>query len=133
MVVRKNSTIKMGSDRNFGFTFSLVFLVIAVWPIIFGDKIKNWSLITSIILFFITLIKPTLLNFFNKIWFKFGLMLGGIASPLIMGIIFFFVVTPIGMAMKIFGKDLLRKKIDKKINSYWIKREKILESMKKQF
>ena len=125
--------IKIGSNRSFGIVFSVVFLLIAVYPIINNENIRFWSLIISLIFLVLGIINSKLLTPLNKFWFKFGLLLGRIVSPVIMGVIFFLVVTPTGFLVRIFGKDLLNLKFLKEKETYWIKRKKNLGSMRKQF
>ena len=124
--------IKIGSNRSFGVVFFVVFLLIALYPVINNGEIRIWSLISSIIFLILGLLNSKLLNPLNKLWFKFGIVLGKIISPLIMGIIFFLVVTPIGLIMRILGKDLLNLKFNTQ-KSYWIERESVKSKMKNQF
>tara|TARA_Y100000741_G_scaffold291183_1_gene231337 strand:- start:85 stop:468 length:384 start_codon:yes stop_codon:yes gene_type:complete len=124
--------IKTSSNRSFGIVFFVVFLLIALYPLIKGSDIRIWSLIISFIFFALGLINSNLLTPLNKQWFKFGLFLGKIISPLIMGIIFFIVVTPIGIIMRLLKKDLLNLKYDKK-ESYWIEKTGPKSKMKNQF
>ena len=123
---------KLPSNRNFGIVFFLVFLIIAVYPLTYSGKIIIWSLIVSLSFLFLGLINSKILNPLNKLWFKFGMFLGKIISPIIMGAIFFFVVTPIGIIMRLFGKDLLNLK-SSGIKSYWIEKNGPKSNMKKQF
>ena len=109
--------IKVGSNRNFGFVFSIVFLLIALWPLLNNSEIRIWSLIISAIFLILGFLNSKILNPLNILWFKFGLLLGKIISPLVMGLIFFCVLTPIGILMKIFMKDLLKLKYNNK-NTY---------------
>ena len=102
--------IKIGSNRSFGVVFFVVFLLIALYPVINNGEIRIWSLITSIIFLILGLLNSKLLNPLNKLWFKFGIVLGKIISPLIMGIIFFLVVTPTGLIMRLLRKDILNLK-----------------------
>ena len=102
--------IKIGSNRSFGLVFFIVFLIIAVWPLTFNGEIRIWSLLISIIFLILGLMNSKLLKPLNFLWFKFGLFLGRIISPIIMGIIYFFVATPIGLLMKLFQKNLLNLK-----------------------
>ena len=125
--------IKISSNRNFGLVFFVVLLIVSMWPITYGDSIRIWLVIISMIFLILGLMNSKLLTPLNKLWFKFGMILGAIIAPIVMGIIFFLVVTPIGLVMKIMGKDLLNKKFDKKKKTYWIIRHKNLGSMKKQF
>lgn len=99
----------------------------------YDGQIRSWSAIVAIIFLILALINSKILAPLNRLWFKFGLLLGSIISPIVMGIVFFLVVTPIGFIMKITGKDLLKNKYDKNSKSYWINREKNINSMKKQF
>ena len=125
--------VKIGSNKSFGLVFFLVFLIISFYPILNGDQLRVWSLVLSIIFLILGLINSKLLTPLNKVWFKFGIILGAIIAPIVMGVVFFFVVTPTGLIMKIFGKDLLKKKFDKNAKSYWIKRNITLGTMKRQF
>ena len=126
------SKIKIGSNRNFGMVFSILFLIISIYPLFKNGDIRIWSAIISIIFLFFGLFNASILNPLNKIWFKFGLFLGNLISPIVMGIVFFIVVTPTSIIMKLLGKDLLAlKKNDKK--SYWIARSSIKSKMKNQF
>ena len=131
--MRRDSKIKMGSNRSFGLVFFAVFLIIAMWPLLKGGEIINFALYISIIFLLLGLLKSNLLTPLNKLWFKFGLLLGSFISPIVMGIVFFLVVSPTGFIMRIFRKDLMRKKNNKEIKSYWIIRPKQKSSMKQQF
>ena len=124
--------IKIGSNRSFGIVFFIVFLIIATYPLINGDELKLWSLIISVIFLFLGLINSKILNPLNKLWFKFGIFLGKIISPLVMGIIFFLVVTPIGLLMRLLNKDLLKLKFNNN-SSYWIEKNELKSKMKNQF
>ena len=124
--------IKIGSNRGFGIVFFVVFLLIAIYPLLKGSDLRIWSLIISFIFLVLGLTKSNILTPLNKLWFKFGLFLGKIISPLIMGFIFFVVVTPIGIIMRLLGKDLLNLKYNKK-KSYWIEKTGPKSKMKNQF
>ena len=124
--------IKIGSNRGFGIVFFVVFLLIAIYPLLKGSDLRIWSLIISFIFLVLGLTKSNLLTPLNKLWFKFGLFLGKIISPLIMGFIFFVVVTPIGIIMRLLRKDLLNLKYNKK-KSYWIEKTGPKSKMKNQF
>ena len=124
--------IKLGSNRSFGIVFSIVFLLIAIYPLINSDGLRVWSLIIAIIFLVLGLINSKILTPLNKLWFKFGILLGRIVSPVIMGVIFFLVVTPIGLIMRIIGKDLLNLKFNKD-KSYWIEKTGPKSKMKNQF
>ena len=125
--------IKIGSNRSFGIVFFIVFLLVAIYPIINNQDIRLWSLLISLIFLTLGLINSKVLNPFNKVWFKFGIFLGKIVSPLVMGIIFFLVVTPIGLLMRLLGKDLLNLNFNKKIETYWIAKNGPKSKMKNQF
>ena len=124
--------IKIGSNRSFGIVFFVVFLIIATYPLINGDELKLWSLIISIVFLFLGLINSKILNPLNKLWFKFGIFLGKIISPFVMGIIFFLVVTPIGLLMRLLNKDLLNLKFNNS-HSYWIEKTEPRSKMNNQF
>jgi len=124
--------IKIGSNRSFGIVFFVVFLLIALYPLLKESDLRIWSLVISFIFLVLGLLNSNLLTPLNKLWFKFGLFLGKIISPLIMGFIFFTVVTPIGIIMRILGKDLLNLKFNKK-KSYWIEKTGPKSKMKNQF
>ena len=123
---------KNGSRRSFGILFFIVFLIIAFLLFKDGETLWNWSLIVSLIFLLLGLSNSRLLGPLNFAWIKFGMILGKIIAPIIMGLIYFVIITPIGLFMRLIGKDLLQKKFSKN-NSYWIKREKNIGSMKKQF
>jgi hypothetical protein len=124
--------IKIGSNRSFGIVFFIVFFLIAIYPLINDDELRLWSLIISIVFLFLGLINSKILNPFNKLWFKFGIFLGKIISPLVIGIIFFLVVTPIGLLMRFLNKDLLNLKFNNN-SSYWIEKSEPKSKMKNQF
>ena len=124
--------IKIGSNRSFGIVFFVVFFLVALYPLIHNEEIRIWSFIISIIFLILGLINSRILNPLNKLWFKFGILLGKIVSPIIMGIIFFLVVTPIGLIMRMLGKDLLNLKYNKN-QSYWIEKSGPKSKMKNQF
>ena len=127
-----SQNIKISSNRSFGIVFFFVFLVIALYPFINSGELRLWSLLISIIFLILGLINSKILTPLNKIWFKFGLLLGKIISPIIMGIIFFCVVTPIGLFMRLLKKDILNLKFSN-LNTYWIKKEGPKSKMKNQF
>ena len=129
--MKSNSKIITPSNRSFGLIFFIVFLIVALWPLKSGEDLRLWSLTLSIIFLILGIFNSKLLTPLNKLWIKFGMFLGLIVSPIVMGIVFFSVVTPIGFFMRIMGKDLLRLKGKK--NTYWIDRDNIKSSMKKQF
>ena len=124
--------VKIGSNRSFGIVFFVVFLIIATFPLMNGDELRLWSLTISVVFLFLGLINSKILNPLNKLWFKFGIFLGKIISPLVMGIIFFLVVTPIGLLMRLLNKDLLKLKFNNN-SSYWIEKTEPKSKMKNQF
>ena len=124
--------IKIGSNRSFGVVFSIVFFLIASFPLTQNGELRIWSLIICLIFLILGLINSKILTPLNKLWFKFGVFLGKIFSPIIMGIIFFLVVTPIGLMMRVFGKDVLNLKFDK-AKSYWIEKSGPKSKLNNQF
>ena len=124
--------IKISSNRSFGVVFFIVFLLIALYPLLNNNEIRLWSLIISVLFLILGILNSKILSPLNKIWFKFGLLLGKIISPIIMGIIFFSVVTPIGFIMKLLGKDLINLKFNNQ-KSYWIEKSGPKSKMKNQF
>jgi len=124
--------IKIPSKRSFGIVFFIVFLIIAIYPLIRNGELRVWSLIISIIFLILGLMNSKLLNGLNKLWFKFGILIGGFTSPIIMGMIFFFVVTPIGLMLRIFRKDVLNLKFNN-AKSYWKNKSGQISKMKNQF
>ena len=124
--------VKIGSNRSFGIVFFAVFLIIAIYPLINSGELRLWSLIISIIFLVLGLVNSKILNPLNKYWFKFGIFLGKIISPFVMNIIFFLVVTPIGLLMRLLNKDLLNLKFNNS-HSYWIEKTEPKSKMKNQF
>ncbi len=128
----KNNEIKISTNRSFGLVFFVFFLIIAIYPFLKGGNIHIWSLIISTIFLILGLLNSKILSPLNKIWFKFGIILGNFISPIVMGLIFFLIVTPTSLVMKITGKNLLNLKKNNR-NSYWITRSKLKSKMKDQF
>ena len=126
-----NKTNK-NSNRSFGIVFSIVFLIIAFYPLINNDDIRKWSLIVSIIFLALGYFKSSILTPLNSLWYKFGIFLGRIVSPIILGMIYFFIVTPTSILMKVFKKDLLNLKFSNN-NSYWLKKQGPKSKMKNQY
>ena len=124
--------IKISSNRSFGIVFFVVFLLIALYPLTYSGELRIWSVIISLIFMFLGLINSKILTPLNKLWFRFGIFLGKIISPVIMGIIFFLVVTPIGLFMRLLRKDLLNLRYNKN-KSYWIEKNDPKSKMKNQF
>ena len=124
--------IKISSNRSFGIVFFVVFILVALYPLVYSGEIRIWSIVLSLIFLTLGLLNSKILTPLNKIWFKFGIILGKIISPIIMGVIFFLVVTPIGLLMRLLGKDLLNLKYNKN-KSYWIEKKGPKSKMKNQF
>jgi hypothetical protein len=124
--------MKKTSEKNFGILFFVVFLLISLWPLLNGNSLRIWSIFVSITFLIIAFLKQELLKPLNNNWIKLGEMLGKIVAPIVMAFIFFFILTPLSLIIRILGKDLLKIKFSKD-NSYWIKREKNITSMDKQF
>ena len=127
-----SNEIKIGSNKSFGIVFFVVFLLIALYPLIYNEEIRVWSVIISLIFLVLGLLNSKILNPLNKLWFKFGIFLGKVISPIVMGLIFFFVVTPIGLLMRLLNKDLLNLKFNSN-NSYWIEKNDPKSKMKNQY
>ena len=124
---------ELPSNKNFGIVFFFVFLIISFYPLILDGEITKWSLAISIIFLILGSLNSKILSPFNRLWFKFGIYLGKIISPIIMALIFFLVVTPIGLIMRLLRKDLLNLRYNKKSKSYWIKKNDPKSKMKNQF
>ena len=128
----KHKNIKISSNRSFGFVFFVVFFVISLWPILSENEIRIWSLILSVIFFILGMLNSKILTPLNKVWFRFGIFLGNFIAPIVMGVVFFLVVTPTGILAKLFKKDLinLKKNNDK---TYWVEKKETISNMKNQF
>ncbi len=127
-----NRNIKIGTNKSFGIVFFVFFLIVSIFPLLNDGNIRVWSLIVSIIFLILGILNSKILTPLNKVWFKFGILLGKFVSPVIMGVIFFAIVTPTSVIMRILQKNLLNlKKGNKK--TYWIERSKIKSKMKNQF
>jgi hypothetical protein len=128
----QKKNIKISTNKSFGIVFFIFFLIITMSPLLNDENIRIWSLIISIIFLILGLMNSRILTPLNKLWFKFGILLGSIISPIIMGIVFFVIVTPTSFIMKFLGKNLLNLKKDNK-STYWIERPKVKIKMKDQF
>ena len=127
-----NKDIKISSNKSFGIVFFIFFLILSIYPLFKDGNFRIWTLILSIVFLILGLLNSSILSPLNKIWFKFGILLGNFISPIVMGVIFFTVVTPTSIIMKILNKDLLNlKKNDNE--SYWIKKSEVKSKMKNQF
>ena len=129
----KKNLVKISSNRSFGFLFFVVFLAVSLWPLKSQGDLRLWAFILSLIFLVLGVLNSKFLNPLNKLWYKFGIFLGSIISPIVMGIVFFIVVTPVGLIMRFLGKDVLRINKSKFVSTYWINREKQTNTMKKQF
>ena len=128
----KYENIKIGSNRSFGIVFFVVFLSIGLWPILTDNQLRIWSIVISLIFLILGIFNSKILTPFNKVWFRFGIFLGNFVAPIIMGIVFFLVVTPTGLIMKLFRKDLINLRKNNS-DTYWIEKKDIKSSMKNQF
>ena len=128
----KNNEIKISSNKSFGIVFFIVFFLFGIWPALKGNDIRYWSISLSLIFLILGILNSKFLSPLNRLWFKFGIILGNFIAPIIMGLIFFLVVTPIGLIMKLLGKDLINLKKNKD-KTYWIEKKEIKTSMKNQF
>ena len=124
---------KKSSNRSFGILFFLVFIIISFWPLLNDDEIRLWSMIIALIFLTLGILNSKILTPFNNSWIKLGEILGKIIAPIIMALVYFVILTPISLVVRLFGKDLLGLKFSNKIESYWIKRKKDVGSMDKQF
>jgi hypothetical protein len=125
--------VESGSEKSFGIIFAVVFLLISLYPLEENKDLYLWPLIVSLIFFLLAYLAPKVLSVPNKLWFKLGMSLGSIVAPVVMALVYFSTVVPIGLIMKLTGKDLLRQKLDKNAKSYWIERNEPMGSMKDQF
>ena len=132
-ILGQKQEIKINKKNNitFGILFFIFFLIIGFFPLISVGIIRIWSVVLSLVFLIITIIRPNLFTFLNRSWIQFGIFLGKIISPIVMGLVFFFVVTPIGILVRILKKDVMGLK--RGASSYWINRKDKLQSMKKQF
>jgi len=126
-------TTEQSSPKSFGIVFSVVFLIVALYPLTNSEDIHLWAIIASAIFLFLAYVAPNTLSLPNKLWFKFGILLGSIIAPIVMALVYFLTVLPTGLIMRLLGKDLLKQKLDKNAKSYWIERSEPMGSMKNQF
>lgn len=131
--IASHVSTEQSSEKSFGVVFSIVFLIVALYPLINSESLRIWALIVSIIFFLLAFLAPKILVLPNKLWFKFGLLIGSIVAPIVMTLVYFVTVLPTGLIMRLLGKDLLNQKLDKNAKSYWIEREEPMGSMKNQF
>ena len=131
-----NVEIKGSSDRSFGLVFTAVFVIVGLFPLLGDGPIRIWALIFAALFLAISFIRPTLLAPLNLVWFRFGMLLGKIVTPIVMGLLFFLTITPIGLIMRATGKDPLRTRLEPEAESYWQKRDaesQPLNSMRDQY
>ena len=128
----KKNNINISTNKSFGVVFCLFFLIVSIFPLLNNGNIRVWAIILAIIFLLLGLFNSSILTPLNKIWFKFGILLGNFVSPIVMGLVFFSVVTPTAIIMRILGKNLLDLKRGKK-NSYWIEKSQLTSKMKNQF
>jgi len=121
------------SNRSFGILFFIVFLIFGVWPLKNGENLNYYFIIFSGIFLLLGLLNSKLLSPLNKIWIKFGEILGIIIAPIIMALVYFVILTPVSLVVRVFGKDILGLKFINKQQTYWINRKKNMGSMRKQF
>ena len=119
----REQEVEGSSDRSFGVVFAVVFLLIAGWPLWYGQGPRWWALVIAVLFALVAMVKPALLAGLNRQWMKLGILLGKVVAPIALGVLFYGVVTPLGFAMRLTGKDPLRLKYDRGADSYWIKRE----------
>ena len=129
----KHIPTEQSSPKSFGVVFSIVFLIVSLYPLINSEVLSIWALIVSVVFLLLAFIAPNILSLPNKLWFKFGMLLGSIIAPIVMALVFFVIVLPTGLIMRLLDKDLLKQKIDKNAKSYWIERNEPMGSMKDQF
>lgn len=133
---RRAADVTLGSDRAFGIVFTVVFAVIALWPLIGGAVPRLWALGVAAVFLAVALIRPGTLHPLNLVWFRFGMLLHRLVSPLILGLIFYLSVTPVALIMRVLGKDPLGLKFDREARSYWLDRDPpgpAHDSLKNQF
>lgn len=128
-----HASTEQSSEKSFGVVFSIVFLIVALYPLIISSSLRIWALVISIIFFLLAFLAPKILVLPNKLWFKFGLLIGSIIAPIVMAFVYFFTVLPTGLIMRLLGKDLLKNKLDKNAKSYWVIRSEPMGSMKNLF
>ncbi len=133
---QREEEVKGSSNRTFGLVFFAVFAIVTVWPVLFGNPLRWWTAPISVVFLAVALLKPDWLAPLNRLWTKLGLLMHKVVNPLIMGLLFFVAITPMGLLFRLFGKDLLRLKLDRQAASYWIERKPpgpAPDSMRRQF
>lgn len=133
---RREHVVKTSSNRSFGLVFTAVFVVLGLWPLFGGGDVRIWALALGVVFLAAALVAPKILAPLNRIWTKIGLLLHHIVNPVVMGLLFYLTVTPVGLVMRLFGKDPLKLRFEPDATSYWIAREPPgpePETMKNQF
>ena len=128
-----NKIVNTSTEKSFGIVFSIVFLIVSLYPLINSESFRIWALVVSFSFVSLAFLAPKILSIPNKLWFKFGILLGSIIAPIVMALVYFITVLPTGIIMRLLGKDLLKQKLDKNTKSYWIERKEPMGSMKNQF
>ena len=124
---------EQSSEKSFGVVFSIVFLIVSLYPLTNSEGLRIWALFVSVIFLLLAYVAPKILSLPNKLWFKFGLLIGSIVAPIVITLVYFVTVLPTGLIMRLLGKDLLKQKLDENAKSYWIERKEPMGSMKNQF
>ena len=124
---------KKSSNRSFGILFFLVFLGFGLWPLTKEMSPNIYLIVISVIFLILGLLNSKLLSPLNNLWIKFGEILGKVIAPIVMAVVYFLILTPISLLVRLFGKDLIGMKFSNNVKSYWIKRKKHLGTMDKQF
>lgn len=130
---RQHIDLSTGTEKSFGIVFAIVFLLIALYPLMIGESIHLWSLVVAFILIILSYFAPTILVTPNNLWFKLGLILGSIVAPVVMVLVYVVTVVPVGLIMRIIGKDILGLTLNRNSKSYWIKRQQPIGPMSDQF
>tara|TARA_A100001037_G_scaffold195206_2_gene174763 strand:+ start:1173 stop:1616 length:444 start_codon:yes stop_codon:yes gene_type:complete len=134
--ISREHEIERGSSRSVGLVFAVVFIIVALYPLLDDGSIRTWSVAVALVLVGVSIFRPKTLDPLSLLWFKFGMALHAIVSPVVLGLLFFGVITPIGLLMRLLGKDLLNLNLRPSAESYWIERSPpgpAAESMKHQF
>ena len=131
--LKSNIKVSMGSEKSFGIILAVAFSLVGAYPLIDGNDARWWALTAALGLLVLARFAPKALSVPNKLWFKLGALLGGVAAPVVMAFVYLFTVAPTGLVIRLARKDLLRRKLDKEAKSYWVNRNQPVGSMKKQF
>ena len=129
----RNFSNEYGSEKSFGIVFSIVFFIVGVYPLFKSQDLYIWALLIAFIFLILGFCAPKMLTIPNQLWFKFGMLIGHLVTPILMALIYFIAVLPTGLIMRILGKDLINTRLDKKAKSYWIIRDEKMGPMKNQF